>query len=138
VQISSRRVAAPRADSSRLVRPEEFVPQTSVRHPRGSPPVKASNCAIPLEAVSGAERISRHEAGITPANFGIPESCCLRTADLCSVTKGEEWPMASRCAGEDIKILDHRDQEESPYPWAKTKGGVFRFLFAYKILLSGS
>jgi hypothetical protein len=49
-----------------LVRPEETLPQISVRHPRGSPPVSASSSRTPHETVSGSGDTSS-EAGPTPA-----------------------------------------------------------------------
>src|SRR5436853_7726055 len=87
VQISSRRVAAARADSMRLVRPEDSGPQTSVRHPRGRPPVRASIWAMPLEAVSGAGRIARREAGVTPLR--VAENCFKRFAEVERAAKGK-------------------------------------------------
>src|SRR4029077_4197514 len=103
VQISSRRVAAASAASSKLVRPEDSGPQTSVRHPRGRPPLIASSCAIPQEIVSGAGRISRREAAVTPVSLGVRESCFKRTADLGSAAKGKPRPSASiRTSEEDI------------------------------------
>ena len=63
-QYSPRRVAAAKAASITLVRPEEAGPQSSVRHPRGRPPVRASSAAMPLLTISGAGRISSREAGV--------------------------------------------------------------------------
>ena len=73
-QNSSRRVAAARADKSKVVRPEEAGPQISVRHPRGRPPVRASMLEMPLETISGAGRISSREAGVMCANLGSEEA----------------------------------------------------------------
>ena len=89
VQTSSRRVPAANAESSRLVRPEESGPQISVRHPRGRPPVRESRGEVPLEALSGAGRISRREAGVTAASFGMEEICFSKVADRCG-DKGSE------------------------------------------------
>src|SRR4029077_3824477 len=103
VQISSRRVAAASAASSMLVRPEDSGPQTSVRHPRGRPSLRASTCAIPQETVSGAGRISRREAAVTPVSLDVRESCFKRATDLGSATKGKQRPSASmRTSEEDI------------------------------------
>src|SRR5947209_7887065 len=70
-----------------LVRPEDSGPQTSVRHPWGRPPVRASIWAMPLEAVSGAGRISRREAGVTPAR--VAENCFKRFAEVERAAKGK-------------------------------------------------
>ncbi len=70
-QTSPRSVARASAKSNTLVRPEEAVPQISVRQPRARPPVSVSSCAMPLETISGVARISRREAGTTAANLGL-------------------------------------------------------------------
>src|SRR5271169_1333017 len=70
-QTSPRAVARASAKSNTLVLPEEAVPQISVRQPRGRPPVSKSSCGMPLDAISGAGRTSRREAGTTAASLGI-------------------------------------------------------------------
>src|SRR5882762_8609782 len=87
-QISSRRVAADSAAKSRLVRPQDSAPLTSVRQPRGKPPVSASTCWIPLEAISGEGRISRCEAAVIPACGDLRASSRKRAADFASQTPG--------------------------------------------------
>jgi hypothetical protein len=67
---SPRRVAWASAESNIPVLPDEAGPQISVRQPRGRPPVNESSCAIPLETISGAGRISSREAGTTRASIG--------------------------------------------------------------------
>ena len=53
---SCRRVASPKAASITPVRPEEAGPTISLSAPRGSPPVRASSCAMPMGTVIGAAR----------------------------------------------------------------------------------
>jgi hypothetical protein len=70
-QTSCRWVAAARAANSTLVRPDDAGPQTSVRHPRGSPPVSVSISRTPLETICGVGRTSNRDAGATPESLGI-------------------------------------------------------------------
>jgi len=67
-QVSSRRVAAAIAASSRLVLPEESGPQISDKHPRGIPPLIASTSAMPVESISGLGLTSSRDAGRTSIN----------------------------------------------------------------------
>src|SRR5580765_941034 len=90
-QISSRHVAAANAESIRLVRPEESAPLTSVRQPRGNPPVSASTCRMPKEAVSGEGRISRWEAEVIPACGDLRVNFRNREADFASRTPAKAW-----------------------------------------------
>src|SRR5437868_11799611 len=53
---SCRLVAAASAASIMLEDPEEAGPQISERHPRGSPPARASISATPVETISGRRR----------------------------------------------------------------------------------
>src|ERR1700751_644775 len=107
VQTSSRRVAAASAESNTLVRPEDSGPQISVRHPRGRPPVRASNGEIPVDAVSGAGRTSSRVAGVTPVSFGAPDKCFSRAAALFwaefgSATTGKQKGASTSKIREDI------------------------------------
>ena len=91
-QTSWRCVAAAIAASSRLVRPEQAGPQTSVRQPRGSPPIRLSISRIPLEMVSGAARLSRRDAGVTPASLGTSERRLKSASGPTCGTKAKEEP----------------------------------------------
>jgi len=73
------RVAAASAESSRLVRQKNQGPQTSVRHPRGRPPVRVSPVRFRWKLVFWGGPCSMREAGITPASLGRTESCFMRS-----------------------------------------------------------
>jgi hypothetical protein len=105
------------------VRPEEAGPQISVRQPRGSPPVRSSIAAMPLETISGAGRTANCEAGVTPASLAslevevekarrggrtsakssAPEGCGQTSASFSPTkTKGRPWAAEVETTAEDI------------------------------------
>jgi hypothetical protein len=53
-----------------LVRPEDAIPQISVRAPRGNPPVNSSISRMPLETISNGALHANWEAGRMAESLG--------------------------------------------------------------------
>src|SRR5271167_2591217 len=99
---SCRWVAAAKAAKNTLVRPDEAGPQTSVRHPRGSPPVSASISRTPLETICGAGRTSNRDAEVTPASLGIADKRLKTSADRSgAATAAKRHGAAAGTSGKD-------------------------------------
>jgi hypothetical protein len=109
---SWRCVAAARAASNMLVRPEEAGPKISVRHPRGSPPVSASIAWIPVETISGTGRILSRDAAVTPLSLGSAERRLRRSAHLSSGAKttGRFIAAWKQTRGEAIRPRNFRER----------------------------
>ena len=123
-------VAAARAATNTLVRPDEAGPKISVRHPRGSPPVRASIAWIPVETISGAGRASSRDAAVTPVNLGSAEKRSKSIAALFSGTKpiGRCIAAWEKTSGEAIKPPNFRERRSQKASERLRK--QFRFSFA--------
>jgi len=114
-----------------LVLPEEAGPQSSVKQPRGKPPVSESSSRMPLETISGAGRTSKREAGVTAAASFGSASKWASSASLERAGKIKGRPKAAdENTGEaDINPQIFRERN-------KSKMGemliYIRFLFALK------
>jgi hypothetical protein len=133
---SCRRVAAAKAASNTLVRPDEAGPQISVRHPRGSPPLSASISRTPLETICGAGRTSNRDAEVTPASLGIADKRSKTRLGHAGAATATERPMAAveTSGKDDMGPQDFREHQcRDPAP------GRIRLLFAFIVVpLSGS
>ena len=96
-----------------LVRPDEADPQTSVRHPRGSPPVSASISRTPLETICRAGRTSNREAEVTPASLGIADKRWKTSVDNAGeATTIERLGAAAEKSGkDDMEPQDFRERQ---------------------------
>src|ERR1700690_3355386 len=101
------------AANKTLVRPDEAGPQTSVRHPHGSPPVSASISRTPLETICGLGRTSNRDAGITPASLGIADKR-LKTSvghAAAATAKGRPKAAVEISGKDDMGPQDFRERQ---------------------------
>jgi hypothetical protein len=110
---SCRRVAAAKAANNTLVRPDEGGPKTSVRHPRGSPPVSASISQTPLGTICGAGRTSNRDAKVTPASLGIADKRLKTVVGHAGTATAAGRPMAAveTSGKDDMGPQDFRERQ---------------------------
>src|SRR5580692_11558758 len=128
---SCRCVAAARAASNTLVRPDEAGPQISVKHPRGSPPVSASISRTPLETISGVGRTSNRDAGVTPASLGI---AAKRSKTSVPATPTKRPTAAVETSGTDDMETSGFQGTSGPRPGSGADINI-RLLFATIVIL---
>src|SRR5271170_2296281 len=130
-QASCRWVAAAKAANKTLVRPDDAGPHTSVRHPRGSPPVSASISRTPQETICGAGRTSNRDAGVTPASLGIADKRSKTSIDRAGAATGTKRPGAAveTSGKDDMGPQDFRERS-GPRPGSGADINI-RLLFAF-------
>src|SRR5271167_869362 len=134
---SCRWVAAAKAANNTLVRPDEAGPQTSVRHPRGSPPVSVSISRTPLGTICGVGRTSNRDAGVTPASLGIADKRSKTSVDQAGAATATKRPGAA------VETSGKDDMETSGFqgtsgPRAGSGASIYiRLLFAIDCSTAG-